>query len=133
MSKLDGIGVALPLDYDNTDGPYRLTKNLGEEVKQNLKNLLLTSPGERVMLPTFGAGIRKMLFEPKLPATYSKIQTAINTQIVKFMPFVNIVGVTIFDESSIPELGPNDVMIQVKYNLGQASGADTLKITFSNN
>ena len=41
MSKLDGIGVALPLDYNSTDGPYRLTKTLAEEVRQNLKNLLL--------------------------------------------------------------------------------------------
>ena len=133
MSKMEGIGVALPLDYDSTDGPYRLNKSLGQEVKQNLKNLLMTSPGERVMLPTFGAGIRRMLFEPKLPVTYEKVHTAISTQIAKFMPFVNIQGVTIFDDNAIPDLGPNSVMVEVRYDIGQASSADTLKITFSNN
>ena len=49
------------------------------------------------------------------------------------MPFVNITGVAILDDSSLPELGPNNVIVKVNYNLGQASGEDTLKITFSNN
>ena len=61
-NKLQGLSVSLPLTYDNEDGPYRLNKTLKQVVKQNFKNLILTSPGERVMLPTFGAGVRRLSF-----------------------------------------------------------------------
>ena len=64
MASKQGISVKLPLSYDSEDGPYRLTKNLKENVQQNFKNLMLTNPGERVMLPNFGAGIRQLLLEP---------------------------------------------------------------------
>ena len=57
MASKQGISVKLPLSYDSEDGPYRLTKNLKENVQQNFKNLMLTNPGDRVMLPNFGAGI----------------------------------------------------------------------------
>jgi hypothetical protein len=39
-----GISVALPLQMDETDGAYRLNKNLKDTVKQNFKMLLLTNP-----------------------------------------------------------------------------------------
>ena len=49
MSSLQGISVRLPLAYSKEDGPYGLNKNIGQVVKQNFKNLVLTSPGERPM------------------------------------------------------------------------------------
>ena len=48
-----GISPKLPLAVSAPDG-YRLTKTPAEAVKQNFKNLILTSPGERVMIPEFG-------------------------------------------------------------------------------
>ena len=58
-----GISPKLPLVTDPADGPYLLTKTVAEATKQNLKNLILTQPGERVMDPFFGVGIRSFLFE----------------------------------------------------------------------
>ena len=49
-----GLDVALPLYIDSIDGAYGLRKNLEEVVTQNLKMIILTSPGERVMVPKFG-------------------------------------------------------------------------------
>ena len=43
-----------------------LTKTMMEVIKQNFKNLVLTNPGERVMLTDFGVGIRRFLFEMNL-------------------------------------------------------------------
>ena len=34
-----------------------------EQVKSNLKNLLLTRRGERIFQPNFGSGIHELLFE----------------------------------------------------------------------
>ncbi len=41
-----------------------LTSKRKEHVKQQIEQVLFTSPGERVFLPEFGAGVRNLLFEP---------------------------------------------------------------------
>ena len=63
MSKLQGISPRIPLVYDQTDGPYQLNKTLKETFRQNLRMLLLTMPGERIMVPEFGVGIYGFLFD----------------------------------------------------------------------
>ena len=62
---MNGIGPELPLSRDEKHGVYSLIVSYREEVKQNFKNLLLTSPGERMMNPDFGVGMRRYLFEPR--------------------------------------------------------------------
>ena len=58
-----GISPKLPLIVDDLDGHYGLTKTIREAVKQNFKNLILTSPGERVMDQQFGVGLRSYFFD----------------------------------------------------------------------
>ena len=128
MSKLEGISVALPLDYDATDGPYRLNKDIGDVVKQNLKNLLLTSPGERIMLPNFGAGLRKVLFEPMIPRTFDKMRSSIYDQVSRYLPFINIEDVIIATNDEDSSLGLNQVRIILRYNIGSTRESDTLDI-----
>jgi phage baseplate assembly protein W len=52
-------------------------------IRNDLLQLLLTGPGERVMRPTFGAGLRRFLFQPitsdQLDLLRANIQTAIET------------------------------------------------------
>ena len=44
-----GLAPRLPLVFDNVFGPYGLITDYKELVTQNLKMLILTSPGERMM------------------------------------------------------------------------------------
>ena len=59
---MQGFSPKLPLSLDPRDG-FLLTKSLPEVVAQNLRMLILTSPGERVMIPAFGVGLYNYLFE----------------------------------------------------------------------
>ena len=54
--------VKLPLTQDTGDA-YTMIKRIKALVKQNVKMLILTNPGERVMEPNYGVGIRQFLFE----------------------------------------------------------------------
>ena len=56
-----GISAKLPLAYVKSDGPYLLTKDLTENAKQNLKNLIFTNPGEKIMNSDFGVGFYALL------------------------------------------------------------------------
>jgi phage baseplate assembly protein W len=86
---MKGLSPKLPVQRDATDG-YALTKTHTEMVLQNLKNLLLTVPGEKMMDPLFGVGLKKFLFEQHSIATYSNIHTKLLSQVNRYMPFLTI-------------------------------------------
>ena len=70
----------IPLKRSNKDG-YEMLTDIKDVVRFHLKNLLLTSPGERISDPSYGVGLRRFLFEPMTGATYGIIQDNINVQI----------------------------------------------------
>ena len=129
MFGLQGISVKLPLIYSPVDGPYELNKTLGAVVKQNFKNLLLTSPGERVMMPDFGVGLRRLLFEGFSPTLHQQVSTAISTQTSTYLPFINIEAIQFRTNEDNPDISLNEVEISVVYNLGSLDTRDTLTIT----
>jgi len=84
-----GFSPALPIHRNSEDG-YALNKTMLDVIKQNFKNLVLTNPGERIMIPDFGVGIKRFLFEQNTTETYNSIRGAINQQTSKYMPFITI-------------------------------------------
>ena len=63
LNKNVRIGVAFPLDDINM---FQVTETIKEQVKTNLINVLLTVPGERINLPKYGVGLKKLLFENEI-------------------------------------------------------------------
>jgi len=57
-------------------------------IKNDVKQLLLTSPGERVMRPDFGTVIRRTLFEPFDDRTLDSLRSNIQFAIETFEPRV---------------------------------------------
>jgi phage baseplate assembly protein W len=86
----EGLSIALPLSLDEKDGPYKSNMTLDEVAQQNIKMIVLTNPGERVMAPDFGVGIRNYLFEQETPFLVSEIRARIGSQVEKYAPFIKI-------------------------------------------
>ena len=91
----EGLSIALPLSLDEKDGPYKSNVTLDEVAQQNIKMIVLTNPGERVMEPDFGVGLQRFLFELDTPFLVSDIKTRINTQVEKYAPFIKILELNI--------------------------------------
>mgnify|MGYP003646039538 FL=1 len=87
---MNGISPKLPLMLDFADGAYGNNKTIKESVIQNLKHMLLTNKGERVMDPDFGVGLYSFLFEPQTESSYPGIETEIVRQVNKYMPFIEV-------------------------------------------
>ena len=118
---MSSFSVALPLTRDSADG-FRMIKNFKSLIRQNLKMLILTNPGERVMNPNFGVGIQRMLFENANNETFAEIRSSINEQVKIYIPTVqllqinfdssgmdqNILGISI--EFAIPKIGLTDIL-----------------------
>ncbi len=129
MSKLQGISPRIPLVYDQTDGPYQLNKTLKETFRQNLRMLLLTMPGERIMVPEFGVGIYGFLFDGINDDTFSLISQTIKEQVDFYMPSVNLEEINFLTSDEDSTLQINEVRISVKYNILPFNQSDELIIT----
>ena len=123
-----GISPKLPLQEDASDG-YALNKTFAEMVSQNLKMLILTAPGERIMDPEYGVGIRNYLFEPNSNPIYQEIETRIASQVGKYIPFIEI-QTTIFGPEEIENGNPNMFRLQIKYLIKPLQVYDVVEIFF---
>ena len=96
---MSGISLKTPLTLSPQDGFYSLTKDFVENTKQNLKMVVLTSPGERVMDPLFGAGLKQYLFEQFSDNLYKSIRSRVIQQVSIYLPYVEIVDINFFDKN----------------------------------
>ena len=124
-----GISPKLPLKRDPVDGAYALNKTYTSMIKQNFRMLMLTNPGERVMLPDFGAGLSKFLFENEEIDLKEQISDAVETQVKKYMPFIKIDEIQIQTPSDNRN---NSLYIRINYKILPLSAADFLEISLGN-
>lgn len=66
-----------PLAVAPASGRLRQETDYEAYIKQLIRQVLLTAPGERINRPEFGAGVRRLVFAPLSPATASLAQTII--------------------------------------------------------
>jgi len=107
------LSVSLPVDKNSTNASsdgYQMIRGYRNLVKQNFKNLMLTSPGEKVMDPLFGVGVRKYLFELRELGVESRLEGRIHSQSRKYLSYITIRQVRF-----INSLNDNKLGIQVSY------------------
>ena len=121
---MSSISVSLPLAIDSGDG-FKMIKTIKSLVKQNLKMLLLTDPGERVMEPEFGVGRRRYLFLNFDQSVYAEIETNIKKQIATYMPIITIKRI-VFDTSA---QDANKLGFSLEYSLPNIRVRDMLEFT----
>lgn len=56
--------IRFPVGIDAALGKLREEQDYDEHVKQLIKQVLLTNPGDRINRPDFGCGVRRMVFAP---------------------------------------------------------------------
>ena len=80
---LPEAGGELPL----VDGP--------QKVAQSIHLILDTEPGERVMRPTFGCGLRRYLMKPNSTATRTLIKADVESALAQWEPRISLTSVTV--------------------------------------
>ena len=127
---MSGLSPRLPLMVNDVDGAYGLIKNYTALAKQNFKMLLLTNPGERIMNPDFGVGLKHYLFENNGPGTYADINDRIVEQTRTYLPFIQLNKI----DFSIPEreldLHPHQLSINIQFTILPLQVTTTLQIGF---
>jgi len=131
---VSGISPKLPLYIDPIDG-IALNKTLKQMTRQNLKMIILTSPGERIMYPKFGVGIRRYLFMNNTQRTLSDISRKIEQQVRTYLPSVTIRSIKFLSENGEEirssfegSSSSNYVHLVINYEIPYAFVSDTLNI-----
>jgi len=124
------FGLTFPLTYNTQlSGFFPPSKTLREQVSSNIKNLLLTSKGERVGLPEFGTDVTSILFEPMTPDLGSRLESSISDGISKWLPYVTIQNIFVVT----PEAQPNSVIISIEFSVDieDPDAVETLTFNFN--
>lgn len=100
MARRKFLGCQFPL----VKGPRGILaqKSGVDQIKADLIQLLLTNPGERVMLPQFGVPLRRLQFQPNDPLLEMEAKRMIAEAIKLWEPRVQIANIVVtseFDES----------------------------------
>ena len=119
-------GITLPVRRGNT-GYFEQAFTSYEQAKSNLKNLLLTDKGERVMQPEFGTGLKRLLFEQMNDDFEQQLQDTITQSVNYWLPYITIeeIDVTMTDE--MKDMHRADMNIQFRVG----SDITTQEITFT--
>ena len=124
---MPGYGLKLPVTIDPEDG-FLLTKSIKETTAQNLKMLVLTSPGERIMDPLFGVGIYNFLFELNNASTHGMISAKIHEQINKYLSHVEVTRIRYQTPFVDETLDPNFLGISIEYTILPLKEEDVLNL-----
>ena len=115
----------LPLNRTN-NGTYANIDDQVKFIKQNVKNVLLTNPGERIMIPDFGCGLRDFLFSNQLDAEIStSVRSRIQSQFDRYLPTVELIDVKVETED-------NALLVKVFYNLINFNIQDFIQLAVTN-
>jgi len=127
---LTPIGIKTPVSLGDTgDGIMAMYTNIQDVVHDNLRNLLLTNYGERLVHYDLGANLRPLVVDFTSKEDFDgEAMIRINTAVAKWMPFITLVGfdsrpefidnrftgkIVVLLVYSVPQLGVNERALEV--------------------
>ena len=116
-----GINLKFPLRAYRR-GFFEMNETTTAAVRENIKILLMTVKGERVVNPSIGTNIPTLmgqLFEQIEPGEMeATIGAEVATALTTYMPEVQMTGITVYTQDTLPggtALNPNDILVRMSY------------------
>jgi uncharacterized protein len=98
-----------------------------QHVEDMITQILLTSPGERVDLPDFGCGVRKLLFAPNSDALAATAKVTIQQALNQWLgDQINVTNVSVTPPENTPD--QSQLLILIQYVLIETQSTQGLQI-----
>ena len=94
-------------------------------VRQTIRAILSTRPGEQLMRPDFGAGLSELIHEPNTITTRRRIRDRVGEAISRWEPRVTVDRVDVLEVPSSPAA----VRVEVVYRLRRSGALQQLGMT----
>jgi len=82
------------------------------DIQQSIRIILGTAPGERVMRPDFGAGLKTLLFEPMNTTTAALAQYNVQKALIQWEPRIDQITVAV-----TPQPANGSLLIDIRYRV----------------
>lgn len=127
--KIIGIGINKRSDKG---GIFSVNYTTLTQAKNNLKNLILTRKGERILNPSFGCDIWQVLFEPIDGGLIeNKIESTILDAVSNWLPYLNINEI-VFDYDN-NDIDRHAINLQISFSLtSNPNLTDSVQLTVNN-
>jgi len=103
---------AFPFRIDSSSGQARRV-GFDDHIEQMVRQVLLTDPGERIDLPEFGCGLRRLVFAPLSDALTSTTQLLVMQALDKWLANeVKVQNVSVTQGGDVPD---GQLLIQIDY------------------
>jgi phage baseplate assembly protein W len=102
-----------------------------DDVREAILIILLTNRGERMMRPTFGAGLNSFLFEPINPTTMATIQNRVEDSLIDWEPRIDVISVVVQPDTSGQNRNANaTLLIDITYRVRATNNVGNLVYPF---
>jgi phage baseplate assembly protein W len=122
------LAPKLPLALDAST-QYEMIKDYPKLAAQNLKMLILTIPGERMMDVDFGVGIPKYLFENNDNVVRAEIKARLYEQVNTYLPYIDILEVNFHSSIEDPTVSEHYLGMRIIYNIIPVGIVSSLSIS----
>lgn len=115
------IGVKVPF---TKKGVFQFNYTTKDQIKSNLINLLLTSPGERYHEPSYGVGMREILFEQNIDSNQkiSSLKSRIEQNLQFHLPQITLNNLQVIPEGQ-------QLRIKINYTVLLDNDTNEISIT----
>lgn len=108
----------------NSQNPFKMITSVPGLIQQNIRILMFTIPGERLLLRDFGIGLQTFIFERNANETIQNLKQRIYSQFNKYLSYITITNLSITPSTQ----NENLINVSISYRAGNITG-DT---SFSN-
>ena len=125
VSEKVAIGVRFPF---NKKRVFTLDYTTKDHAKSKLMNVLVTSPGERLNQPQFGAGLKNRLFEQQTEIAGDNLRNYVTPQVERYVPEIEIKNISLRDGG----MQGHKLFVTVNYSLVNNDEEDSVTLSFTN-
>jgi phage baseplate assembly protein W len=122
-ARIFGQGFTFPPRL-GTDGRVALSAG-PENIRQDIRVILLTEPGDRLMIPEFGAGLGRFLFQPNTVATHRLIEERVSRALTLWEPRIRLESVTVDADAADAQAAA----VTIRYSLIATGASDRIDLS----
>lgn len=119
-----GTGWRFPVDTDHRGDVA--ASSAEEDIRESIRLILGTVPGERLMRPEFGCDIHEHLFSAATPATLNLIESSVEEALVRWEPRIDIESV----DARTDDEEPHTVLIEIDYHVRTTNSLSNMVYPF---
>lgn len=120
-----GRGWAMPVSVDPQSG-HVATAEYEEDIRQSIRIILETAPGERVMRPNFGCGVHDLVFEAIDSTALQRIRSEVESALRRYEARIDVLDVTA-DEDATAE---GKLLVELEYRVRRTNQIGNLVFPF---